>query len=81
MSKELGRFGHHSNPAIDFCHECEILENEIANNRIGFTNGTPTVDELKPRISKALDFNVGGDLEAVGAKIALRRAVRAAGIR
>jgi hypothetical protein len=72
-SEKLGRFGHHPDPAIDFCVEVEIIENEWLNNRIGFENGTPLIDELRARLDKALSFIVGGDLNAISAKAALRR--------
>jgi hypothetical protein len=71
-TEKLGRFGHHPDPAIDFCVEVEIIENEWLNIQIGFENGTPTKDELSKRMEKAMDFRVGGDLNAISAKSLLR---------
>jgi hypothetical protein len=70
--EKLGRFGHHPDPAIDFCVEVEAIESEHLNIQIGFTNGTPTADELRRRVDRAMSFRVGGDLNAIEAKRLLR---------
>jgi len=69
---KLGRFGHHPDPATDFCVEVECIEGEHLNNKIGFMNGTPTLDELRERVGRAMEFRVGGDLNAIEAKRLLR---------
>lgn len=71
-TEKLGRFGHHPDPAVDFCVEVETLDNEWFNTKIGFMNGTPSVDELRVRTDRAMDFRVGGDLNAMSAKSILR---------
>jgi len=71
-TEKLGRFGHHPDPAIDFCFEVETLDSEWLNTKIGFMNGTPSVGELRRRTDRAMDFRVGGDLNAIGAKRLLR---------
>ncbi len=73
VAEKLGRFGHHPNPAIDFCVEVETLESEWLNVQIGFENGTPSKSELAVRIARAMEFRVGGDLNAIIAKSLLRR--------
>ena len=73
--QQLGRFGHHPNPAIDFCVEAESLLGEIENHRVGFTNGTPSADDMRKRIDAAMTFKVGGDSNAVLAKQQLREAI------
>lgn len=74
-TEKLGRFGHHPDPATDFSVEVEVLEGEWLNTRIGFLNGTPTVDELRRRTERAMEFRVGGDPIAISAKAHLRRLV------
>lgn len=71
--EKLGRFGHHPDPALDFCVEVEKIKGEWLNIRIGFESGTPAMVELRQRIEKAIQFRVGGDLNAVEAKRLLRR--------
>lgn len=73
--EKLGRFGHHPDPAIDFCVEVEVIEGEAANISVGFTNGTPSVGDLLKRAERALEFRVGGDLNCIDAKQTLRRVV------
>ncbi|ABS68899.1 hypothetical protein Xaut_3671 [Xanthobacter versatilis] len=68
----LGRFGHHPDPAIDFCLEVEVIQGEAVNHHIGFTNGAPSLDEMVARIERAMAFRVGSDAGAVAAKQALR---------
>ncbi|NTF17980.1 hypothetical protein G6L37_06155 [Agrobacterium rubi] len=72
-TEKLGRFGHHPDPAVDFCVEVEVLDSEWFNTKIGFTTGTPPVEELRRRTEAAMDFRVGGDLNAIAAKGMLRR--------
>jgi hypothetical protein len=73
VTDTLGRFDHHPDPAIDFCVEVETLEGEWFNTTVGFANGTPSVANLRKRVDRAMDFRVGGDLNAIGAKTTLRR--------
>lgn len=73
MTEKLGKFDHHPDPAIDFCVEVETLENEVFNHSIGFMNGTPSREQVRQRITRAMDFRVGGDLQAVAAKQTLRK--------
>lgn len=68
----VGRFGHHPDPAIDFCIESEVIENEWTNIKASFLNGTPTRSEVEDRFRTALEFMVGGDLNAIVAKASLR---------
>lgn len=68
MTEKLGRFGHHPDPAIDFCCEVDALvalQWEVA-NRI-----QPEF-KLSDRVAKALEFRVGGDERSVKAKAILR---------
>lgn len=67
--ERLGRFGHHPDPAIDFCVEVEELESMHRNRTIGFDHEPA----LEARVEKAMDFRVGADLNAVHAKQALRQ--------
>lgn len=63
MAEPLGRFGHHPNPAIDFCVEVECLEGMAYDRGVG-----DAVPDLEKRLSRALAFRVGGDEIAVKAK-------------
>jgi len=74
---DVAKFGHHPDPATDFCVEVEALLGEIENRRIGFENGTPNQAELDQRIERAMSFRVGGDPHAVMAKQQLRAATTA----
>lgn len=65
---ELGRFGHHPDPAIDFCVEVDAIEGLIADCKAGLVAFT----EVEDRTGKALRFNVGGVERAVMAKDRLR---------
>lgn len=68
---QLGRFGHHSDPASDFCIEVESIEGYQHDAERGF--GGKTIDvAFYERICTAMDFVVGGDPRAVSAKAALR---------
>lgn len=69
---QLGRFGHHPDPAIDFEVEVGDIEAELINIKGGFENGTPTLDEIRRRIDKAMDFRVGAVETCVSAKHRLR---------
>lgn len=72
---ELGRFGHHPDPAIDFCHEVECCENDAYDLRAS----TRYTDrrQLLVRIDRAMSFRVGGDEGCVSAKQRLRELERA----
>jgi hypothetical protein len=70
-AEALGRFGHHPNPAIDFCVEAEILEAVVFG--IGFDFLEPdTVGGVKDRLTKALEFRVGSGLRATATTDLLR---------
>lgn len=71
-AEHLGRFGHHPDPAVDFCIEVEAVGGEVENLRIGFATARRSRDELRARIERALSFRVGGDEGAVRAKDHLR---------
>lgn len=73
MTDELGRFGHHPNPAIDFCVEVDAIEGLAADVRAGLA----PKGELADRIFRAMAFTVGGDLNAINAKDTLRRTEQA----
>lgn len=75
VTTEVSQFGHHPNPATDFCVEVEALLGEIKNHQVGFTNGTPTREEMDRRIERAMAFKVGGDTSAIAAKGTLRDAI------
>lgn len=68
-TEPLGRFGHHPDPAIDFCVEVEELEAMAYDHVNGLRD---CGSELVHRIAKARDFRVGGDYQAVNAMSALR---------
>lgn len=74
--EKAGRFGHHPEPAIDFCIEVEALEGHLfdAKHGIGKTGHEPRRidDEFRRRVSSAMDFIVGGDQIAIAAKATLR---------
>ncbi|NII53540.1 hypothetical protein [Luteibacter sp. SG786] len=74
-NQKLGRFGHHPDPAMDFCVEAECLIGELYNARVGFEKGSPSREDLDRRVSAALSFVVGGDTFAVRAKQQLRAAL------
>jgi hypothetical protein len=69
---DLGRFNHHSDPAIDFCVEVEELEGIVYDLGVGLTKGRPSRQEVALRIEQALTFRVGGDKQAVVAQGLLR---------
>lgn len=80
VAEKLGRFGHHPDPAIDFCVEVEEIEAIHCNVRLGFIL-QGEMKERDRRILRAMDFRVGGDQNAVKAKDRLREIEREAGIR
>lgn len=61
-------FGHHPDPACDFCVEVKEIQAMACNRRIGF-DPEPT---LGARIDRAMMFRVGGDVIAINAKAVLR---------
>lgn len=65
----LIEFGHHADPAIDFCLEVERIEAEIRDQVAG---AAPQFN-VSARIQRAMEFRVGGDPRAVKAKASLRR--------
>jgi hypothetical protein len=65
---KLGKFGHHPDPAIDFCVEVDALTGMAHDVHCGLANET----EYVVRLDRALAFNVGGDPHAVAAKANLR---------
>ncbi|MBY2911408.1 hypothetical protein [Rhizobium leguminosarum] len=69
--EELGRFGHHPDPAIDFEVEVETIQGSLYDATHGVDHST-TIDEIRKRIAKAMEFRVGGDAGAVAAKQMLR---------
>jgi hypothetical protein len=74
--ERLGRFGHHPDPANDFCVEVEVIEGLAYDESVGAKVG----GDLSERIARAMTFRVGGDEIAVRAKATLRKieAARAA---
>lgn len=71
----LCRFGHHPDPAIDFCIEVEKLQSRLFDAKccLSKPGTTPeTVAAVLHDIKKAMDFRVGGDEGAVNAKHTLR---------
>lgn len=75
--QEVGRFNHHPDPAIDFCVEVEEIQSIAYDRSIGFHN--PDDAGLADRIFRAMQFNVGGDANAVSAKAMLRDIERQVG--
>lgn len=73
---KVGRFGHHPEPAVDFCIEVEALEGHLfdARHGIGKPGHEPRKidDDFLRRVSKAMEFIVGGDQIAIAAKATLR---------
>lgn len=76
-TEKLGRFGHHPDPAIDFCVEVEELES-IDFDR---SHGLGDQSGFTARLERALDFRVGGDLNAINAKFLLRDIAHRSGIK
>ncbi len=69
MGMNLGKFGHHPDPAIDFCVEVDCLIGMEYDARVGLI----PKEEFEKRYDRAMDFRVGGDQCAVAAKQALRK--------
>jgi len=67
-SAPVARFGHHPDPATDFCLEFEAIEGEVFNQAAGM----PPEFDIRQRVTAAMNFNVGGEPAAVVAKQALR---------
>ena len=65
----LGRFGHHPDPAIDFCVEVESLSSIVTDKKLGMRADEPWPIE---RVRRAMEFRVGGDPACVKAKGDLR---------
>jgi hypothetical protein len=70
MSEKLGRFGHHPDPAIDYCVEVEELMSIATDRKRGFAN--PDDGSLEKRVGRAMEFIVGGDPSAIDAKAEVR---------
>lgn len=70
----LGRFGHHPNPADDFCVEVEEIIAIHKDRELRFPN--PDDASLDERVRRAMDFTVGGNEHAVHAKQLLREVAR-----
>lgn len=68
-TEPCAKFGHHPDPAIDFCLEVEAIEDEITNVEAG---GPKTFD-LGPRVAAAMEFHVGGNVNTIVAKQTLRQ--------
>jgi len=66
--EKIGRFGRHSDPAKDFCLEVHALGDQY----VAVWDGTLDPSGVKARIDRAMEFVVGGDPAAIGAKQALR---------
>ncbi len=68
--EKLGRFGHHPDPAIDYCVEVESIGgmtyDACADQKVS------ALADVSKRIDRAMGFRVGGDKDAVGAKYMLR---------
>jgi hypothetical protein len=62
-------FGHHPDPAVDFCLEVEAIEGELFDRKAGL----PSTMDMGARITRAMQFKVGGDASAVVAKADLRK--------
>lgn len=69
--EKLGKFGHHPDPAIDFEVEIETIQSLLYDATHGVTS-RDDIPAISERISKAMDFRVGGDPGAVAAKHMLR---------
>lgn len=67
--EKLGRFGHHPDPAIDFCVEVEGIEGLYRD----VLAGQAVAERLQARLERAMQFCVGGNEGAVAAKATLRK--------
>lgn len=70
-------FGHHPDPATDFCVEVDIIESEITDQRAGL----PARFDICERIAVALCFRTGGVGQSVAAKAYLRRLERVVAVK
>ena len=68
MTEKLGRFGHHPDPAVDFCIEVEALYGMAYDRR----HDIDTHNDFPKRLERALEFRVGGDPAAVASMGDLR---------
>lgn len=68
MSEKLGRFGHHPDPATDFCVEVDAIEGMARDAAVGLIDCA----DVQKRVDRAMQFTVGGDPLAVSAKYKLR---------
>jgi hypothetical protein len=62
------RFGHHPDPAVDFCIEVDCIEGDAYDFRAGINDR----EAPKERITRAMTFIIGGDPYAIRAKGRLR---------
>lgn len=69
MPEQLGRFGHHPDPAIDFEVEVDRLEGMHYEAQVGIADPAAFAQKL----DRALSFRVGGVESCVVAKNSLRR--------
>jgi hypothetical protein len=67
--EQLGRFGHHPGPAIDFCVEVLALMEIGTDRKLGVEN--PEDESLERRVAAAMAFTVGGNQNAISAKTEL----------
>lgn len=69
MPETLARFGHHADPAMDFCIEVEAIQS------IAYDAGAGRIErgDLEERIARAMQFRAGGDADALRAKALLRK--------
>lgn len=68
MTDNLGRFGHHPDPAIDLEVEVEEIQSIVSDVKLGLR----PKDDIEPRLSQAMHSRVGGVPSAVAAKDLLR---------
>lgn len=68
---KCGMFGHHPDPAIDFCVEVEEIEAIWIDRCNKFAN--PDDPSLESRVRRAMMFKVGGDIHAINAKDRVRK--------
>lgn len=73
-TENLGKFGHHPEPAIDFEIEVQALQGADADHRAGLA-GRMNKADFDRRVEVAMAFRVGGDAGAIAAKDSLRRLV------
>jgi hypothetical protein len=66
--ENLGRFGHHPDPATDFEVEVDALQGMAYDVGVGLQNAAT----LRERVARAMEFRVGGVPSCVAAKGVLR---------